>query len=139
MTLDQDVVRSRCAEIEESLDRLRRLRDDVGREAFLVDRDAQDIAAYRLLVAIEAALALCYHVSSKRLKRVPEGYAECFGLLADASIIPRDLGERLMRTARFRNLLVHMYWKIDHGAVYDVLVGPLDDLRDFSRVIARLV
>lgn len=41
---------------------------DVGglaltREAFFADQDALDVACYRLLVAIEAALALCYHVS----------------------------------------------------------------------------
>lgn len=35
----------------------------LSREAFLADQDALDVACYRLLVAIEAALALCYHVS----------------------------------------------------------------------------
>lgn len=139
MTLDPDVVRLRCEEIAESLGRLRKLRESIAREAFLADRDAQDIASYRLLVAIEAALALCYHISSKRLKKVPEGYAECFGLLAEASIIPRELGERLKRTARFRNLLVHMYWKVDYGAVYDVLGTSLDDIQVFSRIVAQLV
>ena len=51
MTLNQDVIRSRCAEIEESLERLRRIRAGVTREAFLADRDTQDIASYRLLVS----------------------------------------------------------------------------------------
>ena len=69
------------------------------------------IASYRLLIAIEAALNLCYHVAAKRLKKVPEEYAECFAILSDAGIIPVDLSERLQKTARFRNLLVHMYWK----------------------------
>ena len=139
MTLDPDLVRTRCVEIEESLERLRTMRTGTGREAFLADRDAQDIASYRLLVAIEAALALCYHISAKQLKQVPEGYAECFSLLAAAGIIPQDLCERLRRTARFRNLLVHMYWKVDYGAVYDILGAPLDDIQAFSRIVARLL
>ena len=74
-----------------------------------------------LLVAIEAALALCYHVSAKRLRKVPEEYAECFGMLRDAGILPPELAGRLQQMARFRNLLVHMYWKIDYGQVFDVL------------------
>ncbi len=138
MTLNQDLIRTRCQEIEESLERLERIRKE-PKEVFLNDPDAQDIASYRLLVAIEAALNLCYHVSAKRLKRVPEEYAECFSLLADNKIIPQDLSERLQKTARFRNLLVHMYWKVDYSAVYDIMQTNLSDLRRFSGIIAGLV
>jgi uncharacterized protein YutE (UPF0331/DUF86 family) len=41
--------------------------------------------------------------------------------------------------ARFRNLLVHMYWKIDYDRVYDVIAHDLDDLRAFSRRMAALI
>lgn len=138
MTLNQELIITRCGEIEDSLGRLDAIRK-VPKEAFLKDRDLQDIASYRLLVAIEAALALCYHVAAKRLKKVPEEYAECFAILSQNGIIPLDLSERLQKTARFRNLLVHMYWKIDYGTVYDILHGNLGDLRTFSRAIAALV
>jgi len=139
MTLNQDVIRTRCEEIKESLERLHRIHAGMTREAFLMDRDSQDIASYRLLVAIEAALALCFHISAKRLKKVPEEYAECFVILADAGIIPADLCERLKKTARFRNLLVHMYWKVDQGSIYDVLSGSLDDIERFAGIAASLV
>lgn len=55
MTLDGDVIRGRCGEIEQALHRLARIRA-VGRDSFLADADANDIACYRLLLAIEAAL-----------------------------------------------------------------------------------
>jgi uncharacterized protein YutE (UPF0331/DUF86 family) len=138
MTLNEELVRSRCQEIEDSLERLERI-EEIGKEGFLKDRDLQDIASYRLLVAIEAALGLCYHIAAKRLKRVPEEYAECFAILSGAAIIPLELSERLQKTARFRNLLVHMYWKIDYGAVYDILHNSLGDLRRFSQAVAALI
>lgn len=138
MPLNADLVRARCAEIEESVGRLERIRG-LSRERFLADQDAQDIASYRLLVAIEAALALCYHVSSKRLHRLPEEYAECFKNLGEAQIIPEGLSRRLQRMARFRNILVHMYWKLDYGQVYDAVQDSLDDLRAFSAAIAQLI
>ena len=94
MTLNPDVVRARCSEIEESVQRLEALAV-VPLADFLADRDVQDIASYRLLVAIEAALALCYHVSSRRLRRTPEDYAGCFALLGDAGILEPALTERL--------------------------------------------
>jgi uncharacterized protein YutE (UPF0331/DUF86 family) len=138
MTLDADVVRGRCAEITQAVDRLTRIRA-AGRDAFLADADARDIACYRLLVAIEAALALCYHVSSRRLRLVPEDYAGCFAGLARAGIISSDLSSRLQRMARFRNLLVHVYWNVDYGRVFDLLETDLDDLQEFARTIASLV
>jgi uncharacterized protein YutE (UPF0331/DUF86 family) len=138
MTLNEDLVRSRCQEIEDSLQRLERIKKS-HKDDFLKDRDLQDIASYRLLVAIEAALSLCYHIAAKRLKRVPEEYAECFSILSGAGVISTELSERLQKTARFRNLLVHMYWKIDYGAVYDILHNSLDDLRRFSQTVAALI
>lgn len=138
MTLNADLVRFRCQEIEDSLARLDAIRKNAPRERFLGDRDTQDIASYRLLVAIEAALALCYHVSAKRLRKVPEEYAECFQILAEGGIISGELSLKLQKTARFRNMLVHMYWKLDYNVVFDILNDSLEDLRTFSREIAKL-
>lgn len=138
MSLNQDLVRNRCQEIEESLGRLERLKEQ-SKEEFLKDQDLQDIASYRLLVAIEAALALCYHVSAKHLKKVPEDYAGCFALLEEAQIIPADLSAGLQRMARFRNLLVHMYWKVDYEKLFDLIRKDLGDLRHFTNIIAGLL
>jgi len=138
MNLNPELVRTRCQEIEESLGRLEKIKA-VKKEDFLKDRDLQDIACYRLLVAIEAALGLCYHVSAKQLKRVPEEYAECFAILSDAQIVPKELSETLQRMARFRNLLVHMYWKLDYPAVYDLIQHHLGNFRRFSEaIVSRL-
>ncbi len=138
MTLNPDLVRARCAEIEESVQRLEAL---AGRSLpeFLANRDAQDIACYRLLIAIEAALALCYHVSSRRLRTAPESYADCFAVLGEAAIVAADLAERLQRMAKFRNLLVHVYGNIDHRQVHKTMQEDLGDLRAFAGAIAALL
>jgi len=49
------------------------------------------------------------------------------------------LSTRLQRMARFRNLLVHVYWTLDYTRVFAVLENDLDDLLEFSRTIAALV
>jgi uncharacterized protein YutE (UPF0331/DUF86 family) len=138
MSLNADLIRQRCAEIEESVSRLERVKA-LPRKEFLANQDTLDIACYRLLVAIEAALALCYHITAKRLRNVPEEYAACFGMLGEAGIISPELTTRLQQMARFRNLLVHMYWKIDYGQVYDVIQNSLDDLRLFQAAVVRLL
>ena len=110
-----------------------------GREAFLGNPDAQDIGCYRLLIAIEAALALCYHVSARRVRNVPEDYASCFQGLEQHGVIPMDLSKRLQQMARFRSLLVHVYWGLDYSRVFDVIEHDLDDLRRFSQAVAALL
>ena len=138
MSLNQDLIRARCQEIEESIERLESIKEK-GREEFLKDRDLQDIACYRLLIAIEATLSLCYHVAAKRLKKIPGEYAECFAILAEAGIIQGALSERLQKMARFRNFLVHIYWKINYEAVYEIIQQNLSDLRFFSQIIVSLL
>jgi len=109
----------------------------MDREAFLADEDSQDIARSRLLTAIEAALNICYHATAKKLRRVPEDYAQCFALLGESRLIPTQLAESPAAMARFRNRLVHLYRDIDYGQVYDVIQHDLDDLEAFSFEVAK--
>ncbi len=135
MSLEADRIRSKLGDITRSVARLRALHA-LGRETFLEDTDNQDIARSRLLTAIEAALNICYHTCAKRLHQVPEEYAQCFHLLGQAGLLPRDLAGRLALMARFRNRLVHLYWDIDYGQVYDFLPSALDDLEAYSAIVA---
>jgi len=85
LILDHNRVRSRLHDIHRSLERLKRFQQK-GRAEFLADEDSKDIARSRLLTAIEAALNICYHLTAKRLKEVPEDYADCFIKLGQASL-----------------------------------------------------
>jgi uncharacterized protein YutE (UPF0331/DUF86 family) len=138
VTLNPDVVRARASEIEESVARLEELAR-LPVEEFVSNRDAVDVACYRLLRAIEAALALCYHVCARRLHKAPDDYAACFGALREAGLVPADLASRLERLARFRNLLVHMYWRLDHARVHAIIQHDLADLRAFSTIVIGLL
>ena len=136
MKLNHDRIRSKLNDIAGALNRLKRLQS-LDRNTFLSDEDSQDIARSRLLTAIEAALNICYHATAKKLQRVPEDYAQCFTLLGEAQLISSHLAERLAAMARFRNRLVHLYWDIDYGQVYDVIRNDLGDLEAFSKEVAQ--
>lgn len=138
MNLNADLIREKGAEIEESLIRLRQIAQ-CKKEEFLNNQDLKDIACYRLLIAIEAALSLCYHVCAKKLKKIPEEYAECFAILGEEGIIPQVLSSNLQNMARFRNLLVHMYWKIDYEKIYKILHDDVNTLSIFANQIAKLL
>ncbi len=138
MGLNAALIQARFDDIRESLERLESIRQRPRKE-FLADQDLRDLASYRLLVAIEAAIQICYHVSAQVLHKAPTEYAECFAFLGEAGILSQALSERLQRMARFRNVLVHRYWDVDYSRVYDVLQRDLDDLREFMRAISALL
>ena len=49
-------------------------------------------------------------------------------MLFEAGLIPEGLSTRLQQMARFRNLLVHIYWKLDYGRIYDIMQRDTGDL-----------
>ena len=115
-------------------DAVRQLREVAGmpRDAFLADSRTINSAKYLLIVATEAALDICNHLAARRGARSPEDYADCMVVLAEIGVIDNDLRTRLVRMARFRNLLVHVYTKVDDGQVHRVL---REDLGDFERYL----
>ena len=139
MRLNPEKVYNKFRDIKESIDRLRAFKE-LPLEAFLEDQDKKDVASFRLIVATEAAIDLCLHISARLLKKVPEEYAGCFGLLADEGLIDKGLALRLSDMARFRNLLVHRYWQIDYSRLYRIITGQdLNDLEDFVRSVSNLM
>lgn len=134
--LNIEKIYGKFRDISESVARLEQFRD-LSLEEFLSDQDKLDIASFRLIVATEAAIDICLHTSAKLLRKVPEDYAGCFRLLGDHELISRELADRLSLMARFRNLLVHHYWKIDYGRMYAIITGAeLNDLDLFIKEIS---
>jgi uncharacterized protein YutE (UPF0331/DUF86 family) len=127
-----------ASDIEDAVRRLERF-GAMSVDEFAANRESVDAACYRLLVGVEAAIALCYHISAVHLRQVPEQYAACFDTLREAGIVPDDLAGRLKAMARFRNLLVHMYKPVEPAAVHDILRNSLSDLRAFAAAVVQLI
>lgn len=67
--------------------------------------------------------------------RLAEDYATVFAILGEAGILSRELAERMMELARFRNLLVHLYWRVDHHDIFRRMGERIQTLVEFqSRV-----
>ena len=131
---------TRIRELAGNLNHARGLLDELRqtpRDAFLEDFRNSSSAKYLLVVAIEAAIDICNHIAARAFQRAPSSYSDCFAVLAEAKVISSDLATRLMKMAQFRNLLVHVYWEVDDGRVYEVLQNDLNDLDEFREQVAR--
>ena len=106
---------------------------------FLADYRNTESAKYLLIVATEAAIDLCNHIVARQGGRAPQDYADCFAILTDLKVIKPDLAKRLRQMARFRNLPVHLYWKVDNQRVYQSIQSNLGDLDTFRQQVSAWV
>ena len=74
-------------------------------------------------------------ISYENLKR-PDSYREVILALGRAGIIPEDFAKKFSNAAGLRNVLVHMYAKIDIDEIYLNLTENLKDFDTFARFIA---
>jgi uncharacterized protein YutE (UPF0331/DUF86 family) len=58
-------------------------------------------------------------------------------IMAEIGVVDDDLRTRLMRMARFRNLLVHLYARVDDGEVHRVIREDLADLERYLASVGR--
>ena len=94
---------------------------EITENDFLKDHHKQGSAKYNFITAIEACIDISNHLISKNKMRAAKDYADTFEVLAENKIIDSDFSQELMKMARFRNLLVHLYWNVDSKELYSIL------------------
>jgi uncharacterized protein YutE (UPF0331/DUF86 family) len=134
--INLDRLRELAGHVRDSVRQLREL-GEPSREAFLAEPRSVNSAKYLLIVATEAALDICNHLAARRGARSPEDYADCMAIMAEIGVIDDDLKARMMRMARFRNLLVHLYARVDDGQVHRVIRENLVDLERYLASVGR--
>lgn len=135
--INVELIRSRAADIRRELLALQRyagLREDT----FASDPEKIRAARYSLVVVVEAAAAVCNHLSA-RLGRVPDSYPACFELLGELGVLESGLAQRLAAMARLRNLLVHAYGRVDDRRFHRTLREDLGDVEAYLLAVDRYV
>lgn len=107
------------------------------REGYLQDKRSQRLAERCLQRAAEGCMSISNHLIARLALRAPQDYADVFRVLGEAQMLPWDFAQQMMDMAKFRNLLVHVYWAIDHEQVYDSLPRRLSLLEGFAQHVAQ--
>jgi uncharacterized protein YutE (UPF0331/DUF86 family) len=112
---------------------------EISEKDFVANPEKLDSAKYNLIVAIEGAMDICNSIVARAGGRAPKDHADCFEVLRELNFLEPEFVERLKRMARFRNLLVHLYWKVDDKKIYQILKQDIQDIKDYLKVIAKVV
>lgn len=112
---------------------LKRVREkcDPDLEAFLADRDHQDIVCFNLQMAIQNCIDMAAHIMSEEGTSVPGSISEMFYFLQEKGLLPSHLVERMVMAVGFRNLLVHEYGRLDLEEVFHIAHHHTQDLNHY--------
>ena len=112
---------------------------ETPRDTFLKDQLLQGSSERFLQLAIESCLNVGNRLISlyqfERPVSTPETYADIFREMEGLGVIDSAFCERLVKMAKFRNRLVHLYCDIDEEQVFQFLQEKLEDFRVFREKV----
>ncbi len=121
----------KSASIRRCVQRAREEKNAAGQE-FRNNFTRQDACLLNVFRACETAIDLANHLVRVHGLGVPAWSDQAFEMLSRADLIPLEMGDRLAKMVRFRNLAIHEYDRLDLDLVEANFEGPLDDLIRFA-------
>jgi uncharacterized protein YutE (UPF0331/DUF86 family) len=134
--VDPEVIESKLRYLREYLVDLREY-ENISVSAYRSNKKDQRFIERTLQLACECCLDIASHVISRRGMREPRDNKDMFLVLYEGGIISEQIHEAMVKMARFRNLIVHDYARIDPEAVVGILRKNLKDLKGFSKEIIK--
>jgi uncharacterized protein YutE (UPF0331/DUF86 family) len=108
-------------------------------EEFLSDWRIYDLADRQLHLALETFLTIGEMIISEFGFAKPDTYADIPRILFENKVIPNQLKNKLVDLARFRNVLVHDYLRLDHERVYQHVQTDTKTIEEFIEAVKRFV
>lgn len=123
--------------LAELADRIERVREH-SRSAveFRKDRDAFEIVAFNLLLAVQVCADIASHIIADE-KWAPAGtLGDSFTRLEEQGVIPAEVANSLRRAVGLRNIVAHGYAGVDHEMIEVAAISGISDLSRFAQAVA---
>jgi len=136
--VDRNLILSKLAQLQEYLGQVREF-EMIGLREYAGDWKVQRIVERTLQMMIELCVDASNHIIADKKLRVPESYADTFKVLQEAGLIDESLHLVMDKMAKFRNVIVHHYDKVDESIVVTVLRKHLNDFVVFIDAVVTIV
>ncbi len=131
-----EIILERLAFLRNEVEYLKRERNGLRSfEEYTGDVRLKRAMERSLQVSVEACLDIGRRIIAMKSFRYPEDNRDVFRVLYEYGVVPAELLPALIDMARFRNLVVHDYARIDDAQVYAILKKKLTDLDAYVRAI----
>jgi uncharacterized protein YutE (UPF0331/DUF86 family) len=136
--VDTVLILRKLTQLEEYLAQLRQY-STLSIEEYTGDWKAQRVVERTLQIMVELCIDIAGHIVSDRRLRVPTGYADTFTVLVENGFIGESLGKTMEKMAKFRNVVVHHYDRVDAAIVITILRKHLEDFLQFRDAVLKLL
>jgi uncharacterized protein YutE (UPF0331/DUF86 family) len=134
--VDRDLVAGKLAELADRVERVRARRtetaDDLRRH-----RDALDLVAFNLMLAVQACADIASHVIADERWLPVTSLGAAFERLRDHGVISAPVADAMVRAVGLRNVVAHGYAAVRPEMIHAGATTGLSDLELFAQEVAR--
>ena len=124
--------------IDDNLEKLNTL-GCLSRDEFMADFRNLDATVRRLQTSIEALVDISRYVIRSLGLPSADAYRQVPVVLADAGYFDQTATPIYDKIVRFRNLVVHHYYRVDPEEVYQILTENLSDLQNWRTTLLEII
>ncbi len=136
--IDKLLVKDRLRMIAEFYIELGELKN-LPKDEFFTTRNSAAAESF-LRRSLEAVFDIGRHILSKsggiELAKEYKGIATGLG---EKNIVTKELANKLVKMAGYRNRLVHLYHQVGKEEMYSILLNNLDDLKEFVKQVSEYI
>ena len=134
--VDRDLVAGKLGELADHLARVRARRRPTADE-LARDRDALDLVAFNLMLAVQTCADIASHVIADEGWAAATSLGAAFERLRNEGVVSAAVCEALARAVGLRNVVAHGYAGVRPEMIHAAATTGLADLEAFSREVAR--
>jgi uncharacterized protein YutE (UPF0331/DUF86 family) len=130
-----------AAKLRELYERIARVRARVPSQVSVLaaDRDALDLVAFNLMLAVQSCLDITSHLIADERWPPATTLGEAFERLCERGVLDRTTAEALRRATGLRNVVAHGYSAAAPDLLHLATTAGLADLEHFAQQVSAWV
>jgi uncharacterized protein YutE (UPF0331/DUF86 family) len=136
--VDETLILRKLSELDEYYRQIKEYQNITAAE-YSGDWKIQRIVERTLQMMIETCVDIAGHIIADEGYRIPSSYSDSFKVLQEEKILSDKLFSALEKMAKFRNIVVHHYDKVDTEIVIGVLKKDLKDFMGYKDAIISIL
>lgn len=135
--MDRERVEGYLSKMDEAVARLTALRKRCPSvEEFERDIDTRELCVHHLRIALESVLDVCRHfLAVKGVSLLELDTTNLIELAGEKGLMEPGFAQKIRGMAGMRNAIVHVYWRLDYRAIYEVMMQRVEEFDEFARQV----
>jgi uncharacterized protein YutE (UPF0331/DUF86 family) len=136
--VDETLILRKLSELDEYLKQIKEY-EGITVAEYSDDWKIQRIIERTLQMMIETCVDITGHIIADKGYRTPTSYSDSFRVLQEEKVLSDKLFSALEKMAKFRNIVVHHYDKVDAEIVVGILKRDLKDFKGYRDAIVNFL